>query len=326
VSSNMNLIFLDMEGPLSMQDNTREMMKLFPHGIEIFEIIKRYDNLLAKEGGDYYDPGYGVALVAPFLIHHSITAEDMSQLADRATIVDGARELITSLKRWRAFCVTTSYEQYVARVMQRVGIHLQNVACTRFPIERYRSLASKADHDLVHSIEEELLSLSREDVKGIKSCLDRFFKVGLPKTSFGLAIKEMKPMGGRRKASALRNFARVLGQFPEQVVAVGDSITDSRMLETVDREGGLAVAFNANEHALYYATVGLASTNIGDLKAILNAWEKGGREAVKQAIERANRASAEPKLHWLADSYDREEVLQLHKKVRQQVRQAAGLG
>jgi DNA gyrase/topoisomerase IV subunit B len=48
--------------------------------------------------------------------------------------------------------------------------------------------------------------------------------------------------------------------------------------------------------------------------------------AVKAAIERASRAGAEPKLHWLADSYDREEVLQLHRKVRQQVRQAAGLG
>jgi len=321
----MNLIFLDMEGPLSMQDNTREMMKLFPRGEEIFEIIKRYDNLLAKEGGDYYDPGYGVALVAPFLIHHGITAEDMGQLADRAVIVDGARELIASLKRWQAFCVTTSYEQYVARVMQRVGIQLQDVACTRLPIERYRSLASEEDHALIHGIEEKILSLSREDVEGIKSCLDRFFKVELPKTSFGLAIAEMKPMGGRRKASALRNFARVLGQFPEQVVAVGDSITDSRMLETVDREGGLAIAFNANEHALYYATVGLASTSIADLKPILDAWEKGGREAVKQAIERANRASAETKLQWLADSYDREEVLQLHKKVRQQVRQAAGL-
>ena len=322
----MNLIFLDMEGPLSIQDNTREMMKLFPHGIEIFEIIKRYDSLLASEGGDYYDPGYGVALIAPFLIHHGITAQDMSQLADRAIIVDGARELIASLKRWRAFCVTTSYEQYVARVMQRVGIELQDVACTRFPIERYCSLASEEDHALVHSIEEEMLSLSREDVKGIKSCLDRFFKVELPRTSFGLAIAEMKPMGGRRKASALRNFARVLGQFPERVVALGDSITDSRMLETVDREGGLAVAFNANEHALYYATVGLASTNLGDLKTILDAWEKGGRKAVKQAIERANRASAKSKLQWLADSYDRGEALQLHKKVRQQVRQAAGLG
>jgi hypothetical protein len=44
-----------------------------------------------------------------------------------------------------SFIVSTSYEQYVARVMQRVGIQLQNVACTRFPIEHYRSLASEED-------------------------------------------------------------------------------------------------------------------------------------------------------------------------------------
>ncbi len=323
----MNLIFFDMEGPLSMQDNACEMMKLFPRGGEIFDVIKRYDSLLAAEGGDHYDPGYGVALIVPFLIHHGITVDDMSRLADRAVIIDGARELIASLKRWQVFCVTTSYEQYVARIMQRVGIDRHNVACTRFPLQRYRSLACENDHALVHRIEEEMLSLSREDVAGIKSCLDRFFKVELPRTSFGVAIAEMKPMGGRPKAAALRNFARIRGQFPEQVVAVGDSITDSRMLETVDREGGLAIAFNASEHALYYATVGLASTSIADLKPILDIWEKGGREAVKQAIERESKKQTESsKFQWLADRCNLDEALQLHRKARQRVRQTAGLG
>lgn len=316
-----NLIFFDMEGPLSIQDNACEMMKLFPNGEHIFQVIKRYDSILAAEGGDYYDPGHAVALIVPFLLHHNITAEDMGRLAERAVIVDGARELIAGLDNWQGFCITTSYEQYVERVMQMVGIELRNVACTRFPIERYLGLSREEDHAIIHNIEEEISSLSYEDDAGIKACLDRFFKVELPNTSFGAAIGDMKPMGGRAKAAALRNFARIVGQFPNEVVAVGDSITDSRMLETVDREGGLAIAFNATKEALYYATVGVASTSIGDIQILLDAWVEGGRDAVVRAI--SDRGVG--RFQWLADNRDMDEPLRLHLQYRRLVRQAAGL-
>ena len=55
----MNLLFLDMEGPLSIQDNAYEMMEMFPHGGRIFDLVKRYDRLLSQEGRDDYDPGDG---------------------------------------------------------------------------------------------------------------------------------------------------------------------------------------------------------------------------------------------------------------------------
>ena len=53
----MNLIFFDMEGPLSIQDNAYELMKLFPDGGQVFEVISRYDDLRALDGRDDYDPG-----------------------------------------------------------------------------------------------------------------------------------------------------------------------------------------------------------------------------------------------------------------------------
>ncbi len=40
-----NFIWFDLEGPLSPQDNAYELMKLFPSGNKIFEIISRYDEL-----------------------------------------------------------------------------------------------------------------------------------------------------------------------------------------------------------------------------------------------------------------------------------------
>jgi energy-converting hydrogenase A subunit R len=325
----MNLIFFDMEGPLSIQDNAYELMRLFPNGGDIFEVISRYDDLLATEGREGYEPGDTLALIVPFLIHHGIAEEDISGLAEVAAIVEGAKELIASLKHWQVFCISTSYEQYANRIMQRVGIATEKLACTRFPIDRYRSLASKEDLTMMAEMEQEILALKAGDDKRIKQRLDRFFWEELPKTSLGLAIGEVKPMGGRRKAAALRRFARARGQFPEQVVVIGDSITDARMLETVNRAGGLAIAFNANEYSLPYATMGLASSNIGDLKIALDAWEEGGKEAVRQAIrqwdrERREQKGGEVEFLWLEGTDDLEKAIQIHKRIRRMVRQEAG--
>jgi len=45
----MNFICFDLEGPLSPQDNAYELMKLFPDGDKVFEVISRYDDLLTLE-------------------------------------------------------------------------------------------------------------------------------------------------------------------------------------------------------------------------------------------------------------------------------------
>ena len=53
----MNLICFDLEGPLAPQDNAYDLMKLFPNGDKIFEVISKYDDLLTLEGRENYEPG-----------------------------------------------------------------------------------------------------------------------------------------------------------------------------------------------------------------------------------------------------------------------------
>jgi energy-converting hydrogenase A subunit R len=319
----MNLIFFDMEGPLSIHDNTRSLMKLIPNGDAIMDAVRRYDRQRTYEEEDAYDPGDDLAIIAPFLIHHDMTSTDITKLADEATIVDGAKELIESLAGWQVFCISTAYEQYAARITQRVGIPRENLDCTLFPLERIKGLATKEDYSRVAAFEREVLDMKNVDDKQLKLRFESFFRNELAQTPFGKAIREIKPMGGRKKAAALRNVARLRGVFPEQCVVIGDSITDSRMLETVHLPGGLAVAYNGNEHALAYATMGLASTDISDLKPALDAWAQGGREEVKRFVDSQQ---GRVKFQWLADADGLEEPLRIHLRVRQQVRKAAGLG
>ncbi len=82
----MNLICFDLEGPLSPQDNAYELMKLFPNGDKIFEVISRYDDLLTLEEREDHEPGDTLALIVPFLVLHNITEADITHLAGKASL------------------------------------------------------------------------------------------------------------------------------------------------------------------------------------------------------------------------------------------------
>jgi len=326
----MKLVFFDLEGPLSSQDNAYELMKLSPNGDRIFEVISRYDDLLALEGKEGYEPGDTLALIAPFLVHYDITEENIVALAEKASLVDGAPELVGQLhaQGWHVFCISTSYEQYARRIAQRVGIAPENVACTHFPLDRYRSTLSVEDFSGIKEVEKDILPLKpEEDDAKIKERLDRFLWTELTNTKLGAVIEEVKPVGGRRKVEALDSFAQRYGQPFGELVVVGDSITDAKMLETVDKAGGLAVAFNANQYALPYATIGLASTHLSDLGPVLAAWAEGGRAAAEKEVrakESAGGTGNRSHYHWLAGRQDLDEPLAIHRRIRRIVREEAG--
>jgi len=127
-----NFICFDLEGPLSPQDNAYELMKLFPNGDRVFEVISRYDDLLTLEEREDYEPGDTLALIVPFLILHNISEDNITTLATAASFTGGAAKLISWLEYsvWKVFCITTTYEQYATHITQKLGIFAHNVACT----------------------------------------------------------------------------------------------------------------------------------------------------------------------------------------------------
>jgi len=161
----------------------------------------------------------------------------------------------------------------------------------------------------------------------IKQSLDYFFWEKLPSTELGAAMKEVKPTGGRRKVAALSRFAETHSQPLSKWVVVGDSITDARMLEAVEEAGGLAIAFNANEYALPYSTMSLASTHISDLTEVLEAWQKGQRKQVEKIVKEKEKIGGRGDrgyLHWLSGRENIDEVIDIHKRIRRLVREEAG--
>jgi len=325
-----NFICFDLEGPLSPQDNAYDLMKLFPNGDRVFEVISRYDDLLTLEERPDYEPGDTLALIVPFLVLHNISEDDITRLAARATLTSGADKLISWLQYsgWKVFCITTTYRQYALHITQKLGIYAHNVACTPFPLNKLRQTSAKEDIELLQQAEADILTMKPvTDDERIKKRLDNFFWEKLPNTELGAIIREVKPIGGRRKVDALNKFADAYGQPLSKWVVVGDSITDFRMLQAVDKAGGLAIAFNANEYALPYATMGLASTHLSDLKELLQAWQKGQRNGVEKTVkekERMGGAGDRGYFHWLSGREKIDDIIQIHKRIRRLVREEAG--
>jgi energy-converting hydrogenase A subunit R len=327
-----NFICFDLEGPLSPQDNAYELMKLFPNGDKIFEVISRYDDLLTLEEREDYEPGDTLALIVPFLILHNISVANITALAAKASLTGGAEKLISELQSsgWKIFCISTSYEQYAYFITQKLDIYAHNIACTAFPLDKLRATISPEEKKLMQQAEDDILTMKPvDDDDRIKQSLDKFFREKLPLTELGKAIMEVKPVGGRRKVAALQKFADKYMEPLSNWVVIGDSITDFRMLQAVDEAKGLAIAFNANEYALPYATMSLASTHISDLQPVLEAWQKkkrGWTERVVKFKEKWRGKEDKTYLHWLAGRKDKniDDIIEVHKKFRRMVREEAG--
>ncbi len=362
------VICFDLEGPLSPQDNAYEVMGLIKDGRNIFEVLSRYDDILTLEKKEGYEPGDTLSLIVPFLIQHGITTDDIKKVSSSARIVDGVKETMEELKKtgWDPHIISTSYEPHALSIAAKIGIPRHKVYCTKLPLEKMRKEADNTGTALVEEAEKDILkdlypALSNSDDKKIKTRLDRFFWEDLPKTSLGKNMKEVKVVGGQRKMDAASEIAKKADRGIDEVIAVGDSITDYKMLGTVRDAGGVAVAFNGNQYSLPYANVGLASTDMRMLLVIIEGYEcgqkKGALSVVKEwedhreeflknprgidedlapeivrrllADKQSDKGFMQPYYHVLEglDEKKMEEVRAIHKKARSLVRgEAAKLG
>jgi energy-converting hydrogenase A subunit R len=323
------VICFDLEGPLSPQDNAYEVMGQFENGLRIFETISRYDDLLTLDGREGYEAGDTLALIAPFLVYHKISEETITNVSKKAMLVDGAKELISELndKDWDVHIISTSYEQHAHNIGSQLGVSKENIHCTSFPLDKYVEEFKDQDNTIIAQVEKEMLEMYPpiNDMK-VKMRLDNFFFSNLTQTPLGQIMFDMEVVGGERKVKAALDVTKDLGIELKDIAVVGDSITDFKMLKAANEAGGLAVAFNANKYAIPYATLGLATTNMMDLLPVLDRWaEKGRLSVINSLLDRKDKS--EPFIHILQDRENFDEIIAIHKKIRNEVRgRAAKLG
>ncbi len=337
------LIAFDLEGPLSPMDHAFDSMALVEEGDKIFSVLSRYDDLLALEGKEGYEPGDTLSLIIPFLLFHRIKEDDLREVSSRAGLVEGAGELIGNLKEmgWKVHIISTSYQQHAHSIARRLNFPVfqegeQRVFCTELSLDDSYSRLGKEDFSLMEGAESYILdNLYTEDLDSgekdleMKAYLDSFFWEQLKGTRLGEIFSKIRVMGGRRKVRSVEIILQRHGVFLENMAVVGDSITDFQMLKAVEAGGGLAVVFNGNSYALSYGTCSLATTDMRNLQYLLDLWIQGGREKVRQQVKLSGANEKEPFYHWLVgmEASEIKEIVEIHKGTRSAVRgRAAKLG
>ena len=300
-TKNQRIFISDCEGPISKNDNAFELTSYFvPNGDKFFALVSKYDDVLAdvvKKPG--YKAGDTLRLILPFLKAYGATNEKIKEYSSRnILLVPGARDTLRFVKDiMPSFIVSTSYEQYISSLCNLVGFPYDNVYCTKLDIDKYE--IDEKEAAMLRKIREEISTMemieipenarsvddfSQRDQETIQR-LDEILWEEIPKMESGRMLKEVNPVGGYEKAKAVQNIAEKLNSSLENVMYVGDSITDVPPFQLVRKNGGLTVSFNGNEYAIREAEIAVLSDNTIVTSVLAETFNKMGRDQVLKLVE-----------------------------------------
>jgi len=265
----------DCEGPISKNDNAFELTSHFvPDGARLFTLISRYDDVQAdivKRKG--YEAGDTLKLVLPFLKAYGLTDKAMTSFSSQSImLVLGAKEMLECVRcSMPAYIVSTSYQQYIRALCDAVDFPLEDVYCTRSDLDKYNiSDEEKAE---LKQLSKEMIELPMleippraqslkafpEEMQKAVERLDEIFWDEISSMRIGKALYRVNPIGGSEKATAVKDVLAKLKGRLQDVMYVGDSITDMSAFELVRDAGGLTVSFNGNAYAVREAEIAVLS-------------------------------------------------------------------
>jgi len=288
----MRVFVTDCEGPLTRNDNAEEIAAAFiPNGAEFFARLSRYDDYLAdivrKPG---YNAGDTLRLIAPFLRAFGLddkAVEDFS--AANVLVVPGADQLLTEVRALMpAFIISTSYTPYIRALCALTGFPFEDCRCTELSLDAWAMPHGEALwlRDWAIAIAQRPLidpaePLSPDDRETVAE-LDHLFWTEMAKRPTAAAmIAAVRPVGGGMKLAALEEIVRANGCANDEVMYVGDSITDAPPLAAVREWGGVALSFNGNEYALAAAEFAAASADALPTLELARAFAAGGPAAAR---------------------------------------------
>lgn len=279
----------DCEGPISINDNAFELSGHFiENGEKFFEIISKYDDILADEiKRPGYNAGGTLKLILPFLKAYGASNQNINEFSrENVLLVPGARDTLQFVYCiMPSFIVSTSYQQYIHALCDLIGFPRENTYSTQLDMDKY---------PLSGEEEDELLDLRKKVIRdpGFENLDEIFFKE-LPTMKIGRIINDVNPIGGEGKKEALIDIIKRFQFKSSDLMYVGDSITDVQPLEFAKNEGGLAVSFNGNEYAVREAEIAVMADNTLLISILADIFNKAGREG---AIEFITAFSDDPQL------------------------------
>jgi len=294
------LFVSDCEGPISKNDNAFELAENFiPNGDKFFTNISLYDDVLSdvlKKPG--YNAGNTLKLILPFFKAYSLTDSQMEVFsAKNIVLIANSKATIEYIQRIaNSFIISTSYEHYIKALCKEVDFPYKNTYCTKVKLDKCP--ITPQEKERLRVIAQEIAQMPPIDIppnaktievfsnrdQTLIQRLDEIFWSLIPKLFVGKFLNEIITIGGAQKAEAIRDIVKHLGTSLEDVLYVGDSITDVEAFKLVRTNGGLAVSFNGNSYAVREAEVAVLSESNLVMAVIADVFCKLGRKQTLKAL------------------------------------------
>ena len=295
------LFVSDCEGPISKNDNAFELSKNFiPNGDRLFSNISKYDDVLVdivrKPG---YTAGSTLKLILPFFKAYGITDQQMEAFSEQNIfLIANSRFTLNHVKQIaESYIVSTSYEHYIRALCKAIDFPFKNTYCTRLSIDNIA--ITPQEKDQLREIAQEIAQMRTIEILPGVTCiedfsecdqtilqrLDEIFWTEMPKMVVGKFLTDVITVGGEQKAESICDAVKKLDAKLEDVLYVGDSITDVEAFRLVRENGGLSISFNGNCYAVRAAEVVVQSKSNLITGAIADIFCKRGKKQVIKVIK-----------------------------------------
>ncbi len=301
----MKRVFIsDCEGPISKNDNAYEITTRFvPNGDKLFALVSKYDDVLSDvlKKPDY-SAGSTLKLILPFLKAYGVTDKQIDEFSAQnlILIINSKDTLQHVLSVANAFIISTSYEHYIKALCKALEFPYKNTYSTKLSLDIY-AVSEREKRELKELVKEivqmPLIDIppaakAKEDFstndQEVIDRLDMIFWREIASMDLGRMYSEVTTLGGSQKAAAIEDVVAKLQAPMEDVMYVGDSITDVEAFQLVKENGGLTVSFNGNNYAVRNSEIAVLSANSIVTAIIADVFSRLGKQHALELVKNWN--------------------------------------
>ena len=275
----------DCEGPLTLNDNAFELADNFiENGGDLFKILSLYDDYLVDvvKKPDY-KAGNTLKLILPFFVVENLKNEDLIDFSrNNIYSVNDSKFLLEYLKEtMNTYIVSTSYGQYIEAVSNYMDVPFENTFYTNVNVDEL-----ELTDDEIEKIKEYKNSiLENPDDYDL---FDEIFFSEISEMGIYDKIREIEVVGGQGKKLAIDEIIERDAINTNEILYIGDSITDVEPLDFARKNNGISISFNGNEYPLKVAEIAIVSPSAIATAVIADIYARYDKNKVLEFIDDYN--------------------------------------
>ena len=275
----------DCEGPLTLNDNAFELADNFiENGGDLFKILSLYDDYLVDvvKKPDY-KAGNTLKLILPFFVVENLKNEDLIDFSrNNIYSVNDSKFLLEYLKgTMNTYIVSTSYGQYIEAVSNYMEVPFENTFYTNVNVDEL-----ELTDDEIEKINEYKNSiLENPDDYDL---FDEIFFSEISEMGIYDKIREIEVVGGQGKKLAIDEIIERDAINTNEILYIGDSITDVEPLDFARKNNGISISFNGNEYPLKVAEIAIVSPSAIATAVIADIYARYDKNKVLEFIDDYN--------------------------------------